>query len=76
MTDDNDLRVINLSAPTLETIKLEVEGGHMIVDVGKLKTAADELGAGKYDVLSIGGYRNARGEFVADYSSVRIEPKR
>lgn len=68
-------QVVNLTQPTLETIKVAVGDGHMIVDVQKLKTAADELGAGKYDILSIGGYRNAKGEFVADYDTVRIEKR-
>jgi hypothetical protein len=72
---DNELLVVNLTQPTLQTIKLDVGDGHMTVDVQKLKDAADELGANKYDVLSIGGYRNAKGEFVPDYDTVRIEKR-
>lgn len=71
----DDLLVVNLTQPSMKTIKLDVGDGYMTVDVQKLKTAADELGAGKFDILSIGGYRNSRGEFIPDYDSIRIEKK-
>lgn len=48
-------------------------GKRMLVDGKKLATAAEALGANAYDTLSIGGWRNAAGEFVPDYDSVRIE---
>lgn len=47
----------------------------MVVNLKLLAQAADKLGAGKYEMLSISGYRNARGELVPDYDSVRIEKK-
>lgn len=45
----------------------------MSIDSKKLAQAADKLGAGKSDVLSVAGYRNAAGQLVPDYDTVRIE---
>lgn len=47
----------------------------MTIDMHRFAAAAEKLGADKLDVLSIGGYRNAKGEFVPDYDSVRIEKR-
>ena len=61
-------KIVNLKQPQ-QTQRIN----GMLVDMHKLKAAADKLGAVKGDVLSIGGYRNARGELVPDYDTVRIE---
>jgi hypothetical protein len=45
----------------------------MTIDMHQFAAAAEKLGAEKSDVLSIGGYRNAKGQLVPDYSTVRIE---
>jgi hypothetical protein len=61
-------QVANLVSPVAVTT---ING--MTIDMHQFAAAADKLGAGKLDVLSIGGYRNARGELVPDYDTVRIE---
>jgi hypothetical protein len=45
------------------------------LDMQKVAEAANRLGAEKGDVLSVGGYRNARGTWVPDYDSARIEKR-
>ena len=45
----------------------------MVVNMQLLAQAADRIGAGKHEMLTFTGYRNARGELVPDYDSVRIE---
>jgi hypothetical protein len=60
--------VANLISPVAVTT---ING--MTIDMHQFAAAADKLGAGKLDVLSISGYRNAKGELVPDYSTVRIE---
>lgn len=65
---ESDPRLANLVNPV---DSLVING--MRIDMRKFKEAADRLGADKHDVLSIGGYRNAKGELVPDYDSVRIE---
>lgn len=67
--------VVNLKDPNgMKTLTTET-GEKLKIDAKKMAAAADKLGADKYDVLSIGGYRNAKGEFVPDYDSVRIESR-
>lgn len=63
-------QIVNLVQP-LET--LTING--MQVDMRRFAEAAHQLGANKHDVLSIGGYRNAKGQLVPDYSTIRIEHK-
>lgn len=62
------------NAPTVNLAKpvgtREING--MIVDLTLLAEAADRIGADKYTMLTISGYRNARGELVPDYDSVKI----
>lgn len=65
-------KLANLVAPQ-GNITVQTTQGPMQVDMHKFAVAADKLGAGKYDVLGISGYRNAKGELVPDYNSVRIE---
>lgn len=69
--------VMNLKEPdkaakNIRTNNAEVK---LVVDPKKMAEAAERLGADKFDVLSIGGFRNSKGEFVPDYSSVRIESR-
>ncbi len=45
----------------------------MTIDMHQFAAAAEKLGAEKLDVLSIAGYRNAKGQLVPDYSTIRIE---
>jgi hypothetical protein len=47
----------------------------MKIDKVKLAEVCDRLGVDKYDVISIAGYRNAKGELVPDYDSVKVERK-
>ena len=63
-------RLVNLTTPVEE---LSING--MKVDMHRFAQAANALGAQADDVLSISGYRNARGELVPDYDSIRIEVK-
>jgi len=75
MTDNNDIdnpHVANLKNPS-GTVVLTINGRDMTIDKVQLAAAADRLGADRYDVLSIGGYCNSRGEWEPDYGSVRIE---
>ena len=64
-------RLVNLVAPAKS---LEING--MVVDMELFAKAAEKLGAGKYDILSINGFRNAYGELVPDYDSVKIEKRK
>lgn len=67
--------VVNLKDPNgTKTLTTET-GMKLKIDVKKMAKAADRLGATQHDVLSIDGYRNAKGEFVPDYDSVRIESR-
>jgi hypothetical protein len=66
----DDPQIVNLVQP-LET--LTING--MQVDMHRFAEAAKLLGADKRDVLSISGYRNAKGQLVPDYSTIRIERK-
>lgn len=68
MTSPEHPQLVNLTNPC-QTQRIN----GMTVDMHKLAEAADKLGAQASDVLSIGGYRNARGQLVPDYDSVRIE---
>jgi hypothetical protein len=45
----------------------------MALDMLKMAEAAQRLGVGKGDVISVRGYRNARGVIVPDYDTARIE---
>lgn len=65
-----DARRANLAKPSGTTLLNGLE-----IDYVRFAAAADALGADKFDVLSIRGYRNAKGEMVADYDSVRIEKR-
>jgi len=65
----DSLQVANLVTP-LKQPKI-ING--LKVDMIRFAEAAEQLGADKHDVLSIGGFRNAKGEFVPDYDSVRVE---
>lgn len=65
-------KLANLVAP-MGNITVQTTQGPMQVDMHKFAVAADKLGAGKYDVLGISGFRNSRGELIPDYDSVRIE---
>jgi hypothetical protein len=47
----------------------------MDIDMVKLAEAADRVGAGKMDVLSVDGYRDSKGRWVPNYDTVRIERK-
>lgn len=67
---------MNLKVPAVVSSKIRTDTGALLeVDPAKMAAAAERIGADKYDVLSIGGYRDAKGEFVADYDSVRIEKR-
>jgi len=45
----------------------------MAVDMARFIEASERLGVGKGDVVSIGGHRNAKNQWVPDYDTVRIE---
>lgn len=72
MTNDGETpqqpKVVNLKTPAESMV---VNG--MTIDMRRFAEAANELGAEPHDVLSIGGYINAKGERVPDYTSIRIE---
>lgn len=70
--DISNPKLANLVSP-IGHVTVQTTQGPMQVDMHKFAVAADKLGAGKYDVLGISGYRNAKGELVPDYDSVRIE---
>jgi hypothetical protein len=70
-------KVVNLKDP-LSALWLHTPSGPVKVDMQKFAEAAKTLGLGeirKGDRLSIGAFRNAKGEWVPDYSSIRIERK-
>jgi hypothetical protein len=66
----DDPKLVNLVAPLPQ---LTVNG--IELDMIKVAEAAERLGAQKQDVLSIGGYRNAKGELIPDYDTIRIEKR-
>ena len=66
----DDPRLVNLVEPVSH---LTVNG--MDLDMTKMAQAAERLGAGKQDVLSVGGFRNSKGVFVPDYDTARIEKR-
>lgn len=47
----------------------------MALDMTKMAEAAQRLGVGKGDVISVAAYRNARGVLVPDYDTARIEKR-
>lgn len=61
-------QVANLTEPTGTRT---VNG--MALDMTKMTEAAQRLGVGKGDVISVRGYLNAKGVVVPDYESARIE---
>lgn len=63
-------KLANLAKPTGHTT---VNG--ILIDWQKLTAAAEERYGelAKGVVISVSGYRNARGEMVPDYDTVRIE---
>lgn len=67
--------VVNLKDPYGVKKVTTDTGMKLLVDAKKLAEAADRLGVNAHDVLSIGGYRNAKGEYVPDYENVRIEKR-
>lgn len=69
-----DPKVVNLVTP-LDRVKVQTQQGDLWVDMVRFAEVADRLGADKLDVLSINGFRNAKGELVPDYDSIRIERK-
>lgn len=44
----------------------------MQIDMHKFAEAAKRLGAEKGDVMTIDGHRNAKGQWVPDYNTIRI----
>jgi hypothetical protein len=66
----DDPKLVNLVVPLPQ---LTVNG--IELDMIKVAQAAERLGAQKQDVLSIGGYRNAKGELIPDYDTIRIEKR-
>lgn len=66
----DNARIANLVAPEPSMIVNGVE-----LDMRRVAEVAERLGVDKLDVLSIGAYRNARGEWVADYDSAKIEKR-
>jgi len=66
----DDPQIANLVDP----LKQQTIAG-MVIDMVRFAEAAEALGAEKGDVLSIGGYRNSRGELIPDYDSIRIEKR-
>jgi hypothetical protein len=64
----DNAKIVNLVDPLP---KVNVNG--MDVDMARFAQAAEHLGAGKGDVLTIDGHRNAKGQWVANYDSIRIE---
>lgn len=72
MTPD-DPQVANLKDPMAKPVKVMTSAGPMLVDMRKVKEIADAMGLERHDVFSIPGYRNARGELVPMYDSIRFE---
>lgn len=68
---DNPLTANLKDAQARVTVYTET-GQKLIVDMREFAKAAEKLGADAHDVMSINGYRNAKGELVPDYDSVRI----
>lgn len=71
----NNPQVVNLKQP-LPHVTLHTEKGPLSVDMNEFKAAAERLGLGgiqKGDVLSINSHRNAKGQLVPDYETIRIE---
>jgi hypothetical protein len=62
-------KVVNLVTP--QQTPLYVNG--VPLDMNRVAEVAEHFDMQKGDVLSIGGYRNAKGEWVPDYTSARIE---
>jgi hypothetical protein len=69
----DDPKIANLKEPSANPVKVMTSAGSMLVDMRKVKQIADKMGIDKHDVFSIPGYRNARGELVPIYDSIRFE---
>jgi hypothetical protein len=66
----DDPQIANLKDPVSQQ-----KIGGMVIDMKRFAEIAEALGAEKGDVLSIGGYRDSRGELIPDYDTVRIEKR-
>jgi len=65
---------VNLVDPVAE-LTLMTDKGPMKVNMKRVAEVAKKLGVDKFDLLSIPGHRNARGELVPDYDLIRLERK-
>lgn len=67
-------KIANFKDPLPQLAFHTVKGEPIIVDMQLLTKAAERLGGiNKGDVVSLGSHRNAKGQFVVDYDSLRIE---
>lgn len=70
-----DPKIVNLKEPE-QLVTMYTAKGPMKVNMIEFAEAAKHLGLGdiqKGDVLSIGAYRNGKGEWAPDYSLIQIE---